>query len=54
MIRLKALQLESLGMKRRGKSVLSIIKKETGLKARTAAEMIPLYTAWLRERGIIQ
>jgi len=47
------LKLETKGMKRRGPSALAIVKAETGLKARTAAAMLPLYTAWLAERGLL-
>lgn len=46
------LRLEAAGMKRRGPSALAIVRKETGLKARTAAAMLPLYTAWLVEQGV--
>jgi len=42
-----ALRLEAFGMKRRGPSAFSIIKKETGLKARSAKELLPLYEDWL-------
>lgn len=48
-----ALKLEARGMKRRGPSALAIVKLETGLKARTAAAMLPLYETWLRERGFL-
>jgi hypothetical protein len=48
------LRLEAAGMKRRGPSALAIVKAETGLKARTAAAMIPLYSAWLVEQGILE
>ena len=47
------LKLEAKGMKRRGPSALSIVKAETGLKARTAAAMLPLYIDWLTERGLL-
>jgi hypothetical protein len=46
------LKLEAKGMKRRGPSALSIVKAETGLKARTAAAMLPLFEAWLDKRGV--
>lgn len=52
--RRKALRLEAVGLKRRGRSVLSIIKQETGLQARTAKAMIPLYDKWLEDNDIIQ
>jgi hypothetical protein len=48
-----ALKMEAIGMKRRGKSALSIVKSMTGLKARTAEDMIPKYEAWLREMGVL-
>ncbi len=48
-----ALKLESKGLKRRGPSALAIVRAETGLKARTAAAMLPLFEEWLRERGIL-
>ena len=48
-----ALKLQALGMRRRGKSALSLVRSETGLKARTAAKMIPLYEDWLRDAGIL-
>lgn len=47
-----ALRLESKGMKRRGRSALAIIKAETGLKARTAAAMLPLFDAWLAAHNV--
>ena len=49
-----ALKLEAKGLGRRGRSALRIVREETGLKARTAADMVPKYEAWLRERGILQ
>ena len=48
------LRLEAVGMKRRGQSALSIVRHRTGLKARTAAAMLPIYTAWLFEQGILE
>lgn len=48
-----ALKLEAAGMKRRGSSALALVRAATGLKARTAAAMLPLYVAWLAERGIL-
>ena len=48
------LRLEAAGMKRCGQSALAIVKQKTGLKARTAAAMIPLYSAWLVEQGILE
>lgn len=47
-----ALKLEAVGMKRRGRSALAIIREETGLKARTAKDMLPLYTQWLADNNI--
>ncbi len=48
-----ALKLESLGMKGRGPSALSVVKKEFGIKARTAREALPLYIEFLKEKGIL-
>jgi len=55
MLALKAaLTLEIVGMRaRRGFSTLKTIKQETGLKARTAKEMLPLYVTWLKEHGYL-
>jgi hypothetical protein len=47
------LKLEARGMKRRGRSALAAVKAETGIKARTAAAMLPLYETWLKERGFL-
>lgn len=47
------LRLESIGMKGRGASALSQAKSITGLKAKTAKEMYPLFVAYLQERGIL-
>ena len=49
-----ALKLESLGMKRRGASALALVRAETGLKAKTAAAMLPLYIAHLRALGVLK
>ncbi len=49
-----ALKMEAIGMKRRGKSALSIVKSMTGLKARTAEDMVPKYDGWLQAQGILQ
>ena len=49
-----ALKMEAIGMKRRGKSALSIVKAHTGLKARTAEDMVPKYDGWLQAQGILQ
>lgn len=43
-----ALRLEAAGMRvARNGSALAAAKEVSGLKARTAAEMLPLFTAWL-------
>ncbi len=47
------LKLEAVGMRRRGPSALSIVRREFGVKARTAAAALPLFEALLRERGIL-
>lgn len=50
-----ALKLEAVGMKRsRGPSALAIVRKETGLKARTARDMLPRYEQWLRTEGYLR
>jgi len=50
-----ALQVEKIGLRlTRGRSALAIVKAETGLKARTAKDMIPKYEDWLRAQGIIE
>ena len=48
-----SLKLESVGFKRRGPSVLSVVKKEFGIKARTAKTALPLFEAHLREVGVM-
>lgn len=48
------LKLESLGMKSRGTSALSHVKRLTGIKARTAKDALPLYIAWLEKEGILR
>ena len=48
-----ALKLESLGMKGRGKSALSIVKG-MGIKAKTAKQALPLFVAMLREKGLLK
>ena len=48
-----ALKLESLGMTSRGPSALSIVRKEHGIKARTAKDALPLYIELLKEKGIL-
>lgn len=48
------LRMEAMGMRiTRGVSCLKLAKQVTGLKAGTAAKMLPLYEAWLRERGLL-
>ena len=50
-----ALQVETIGLRlTHGRSALAIVKAETGLKARTAKDMIPKYEDWLRAQGIIE
>jgi hypothetical protein len=53
----QALKFESVGMRltRRGVAPtgLTICKKEYGLKAKTAKEMLPLFDAMLRRLGVI-
>ena len=47
------LRAESMGMRlTRGASCLKLSKEASGLKARTAKEMLPLYEAWLETKGI--
>ena len=38
---------------RKAPSCLSIVKKEFGIKARTAADALPIFEARLREMGIL-
>lgn len=49
------LKAESRGFRltRKAPSCLSIVKKEFGIKARTAADALPLFEAHLRELGIL-
>lgn len=43
-----ALRLEAAGMRvARNGSALAAAKEVSGIKARTAAQMLPLYTTWL-------
>ena len=37
----------------RGPTCLSIVRKEFGIKARTAADALPLFEAHLREIGVL-
>lgn len=50
------LKAESRGFRltRKAPSCLSIVKKEFGIKARTAADALPLFEALLRERGLLE
>ena len=47
-----ALQLETKGLKRRGASAASIVKREFNLKG-TAAKLLPQFEQLLREQGIL-
>ena len=50
----QALKAETIGLRLvRGRSALAIVKAETGLKARTAKDMLPKYEALLREIGVL-
>ena len=50
----QALKAETIGLRLvRGRSALAIVKAETGLKARTARDMLPKYEALLREMGVL-
>lgn len=40
-------------LKGRGPSALSVVKKEFGIKARTAREALPLYIEFLKGKGIL-
>ena len=54
LLALKArLKIEAVGLGFRGRSTLSIVKDLTGLRARSAKDMVPKYEDWLRERGIL-
>ena len=48
-----ALKLESKGMKRHGRSALSVVKAEFGIKGRTAAEVLPKFEQAIRDMGIL-
>jgi hypothetical protein len=48
----QALRLEAFGMKGRGRSAFAVVKELTGLKARSAKELLPKYIAWLEEKGV--
>ena len=48
------LRAESFGMKlTRGSSCLKLAKEVSGLKARTAKQMLPLFEAWLESAGFV-
>lgn len=47
-----ALSLEAKGLKRRGRSALSIVKAEFGLKG-TCKTVLPQFENILRQRGIL-
>jgi hypothetical protein len=49
------LKAEMVGMRltRKAPSCLSIVKKEFGIKARTAADALPLFEAYLKECGVL-
>lgn len=47
------LKMESVGLKRRGPSALSIVKKEFKIKAKTAADALPLYIQILKDKNIL-
>jgi hypothetical protein len=47
-----ALKLETVGMKRRGKSALSIVKEEFGFKGNTQ-KVYDQYVSHLKEIGIL-
>ncbi len=50
-----ALKVEMAGIKvRRGVSALAVVRKEFGIKARTAADALPKFEALLKERGILK
>ena len=51
----QGLKAESRGFRltRKAPSCLSIVKKEFGIKAKTAAEALPLFEALLRAQGLL-
>ena len=51
----QGLKAEMVGMRltRKAPSCLSIVKREFGIKAKTAAEALPLFEARLREMGVL-
>jgi hypothetical protein len=49
------LKMETRGMRlSRGRSCLAIVRKEFGVKARTAVAALPIFEAMLREAGVLQ
>jgi hypothetical protein len=51
----QGLKAEMVGMRLtlKAPSCLSIVKREFGIKARTAADALPLFEARLREMGVL-
>jgi hypothetical protein len=51
----QGLKAEMVGMRltRRAPSCLSIVKKEFGIKAKTAKEALPLFEAYLQTLGLL-
>ena len=51
----QGLKAEMVGMRltSRAPSCLSIVKKEFGIKAKTAKEALPLFEAYLKELGLL-
>ena len=51
----QGLKAEMVGMRLtlKAPSCLSIVKREFGIKARTAADALPIFEAQLREMGIL-
>jgi len=49
-----ALKLEAVGMKSsKGRSAFSIVKRMTGINARSAKELLPIYEEVLRDMGVL-
>lgn len=46
-----ALHLETKGLKRRGRSAQSIVKKEFGIKGRTAQQVYENFCKYLKQQG---
>jgi hypothetical protein len=46
-------EINGYRLTRKAPSCLSIVKREFGIKARTAADALPLFEAHLRELGIL-